>query len=81
MKVAAQAQSELRADELAKMFEGTSQVFAIIVIALVGMRRRNHALDAIFFRQAAHFLRDVPGLGTVVNLREDVGVDVDHGCR
>jgi hypothetical protein len=63
------------------MSKRASQVFAIVVIAFIGVWSGNHALDAIILGQAAHFLRDVPGLRTIVDFGQYVGMDVDHACR
>src|ERR1035438_3679577 len=51
---------------------------AIINVAIVGVRRRHDMTNAVCGGHAAHFDGRVPGLGTIVNLRQNVAVDVDH---
>ena len=54
------------------------QIFAIVVVALVGMRRDHGVLNAIRGGHAAHALGGFPVPGAVVYFRENVAVDVDH---
>ena len=51
------------------------------MITIVGVRRGDHVGDAIGRGRPANGDRDVPGFWPVVYFGEDVGVDIDHGCR
>src|ERR1700728_514183 len=54
VKVAAQAELRQVADELLQMGDKSPQIFAIVVIAVVGVGRGNHVCDAVGRRGAAH---------------------------
>jgi hypothetical protein len=56
----------------------TLQVFAIVVIAIVGVRGGNHVGNTIRRGHATHLDAGLPGLGTIVDFWKDVGVDIDH---
>ena len=81
VKVAAQAEFRRIADELLQMGDESLQILAIIVIAVVGMRRGDHVSDAVRRRRAAHGDRDVPRFRAVIYFRKDVRMNVDHDCR
>ena len=80
VKVASQAQFRRIADELLQMRDQPLQIFAIIVVTVVGVGRGDHVSDAVSRRRAAHGDRDVPGFRSVVYFRQDVRVNVDHSC-
>jgi hypothetical protein len=42
------------------------------------MRRRNNVLDAVCGGNAAHFVSRFPGLWTIVYLRENMTMNVNH---
>jgi hypothetical protein len=46
---------------------------------LVGVRRGYDVIDAILAGEPTHFQRDFPRLRTIVDLRKNVAVDIDHG--
>jgi len=54
------------------------QIFPVVVVAVVGVRRGYLMRDAVCGRYLAHGDRDVPRLGTVVYFRKDVGMNIDH---
>jgi hypothetical protein len=63
VEIAAQAQLWSLPGPLAEIGEDSYEIFAIVVVALVGMRRRDNVLDAVGRRNAAHFLRRIQDLG------------------
>src|ERR1700722_2604700 len=63
------------------MSEHPLQIFAIVVITVVGMGRGHHMGDAVGRRRPAHGDLNVPGFRSVVYFRQDVRVNVDHNCR
>jgi hypothetical protein len=60
------------------MRQQAPQVFAVIVITVVGVRRGHHVGDAIGRRSAAHRDADVPGFGPVVYLWKNMRMNIDH---
>ena len=78
MEVTTQTQTGSLANALPEIVEHPRQEFAVVTIAVVGVRRGDNMLDAVRNRHAAHFLGHVPRLRAVVHLGEDVAVDVDH---
>jgi hypothetical protein len=62
------------------MGDKSPQIFAIVVIAVVGVGRGNHVCDAVGRRGAAHGDRDVPRFRAVIYFWKDVRVNVDHDC-
>jgi hypothetical protein len=80
VKVAPQAEFRGITDELLKVRDQPLQIFAIIVITIVGVGGGDHVSDAVGGRCAAHGDGDVPGFRSVVYFWKDVRVNVDHGC-
>ena len=72
----ARSQREIR--KLLPLAEELKVVIAIEEVAFVGVGCGDDGFDTILGRQTAHLARYVPGLGTVVNLRENMGMNVDH---
>jgi hypothetical protein len=66
---------------LLQMRDQTLQIFAIIVVAVVGVGRGDLVSDAVSGRGAAHGDRDIPGLGAVIYFGKNVGMNIDHDCR
>jgi hypothetical protein len=50
----------------------------VVLKSFVGMRRSYNVFNAIVRRHAAHLQGHIPGLGTVVHLRQNVAMDIDH---
>jgi hypothetical protein len=80
MKIASQANFG-SFDQSAEVFDQALQVFAVVVVARVGMGRDYGVLDAVGCRHAAHGLGGLPILGAVVYFGENVTVDIDHSVR
>ena len=78
MKVTAQSQLQCRIDPALKLSEKSREVFAIVGVAVVGVRCGHGMSNAVRRSHAAHFNGDVPGLGTVVDFGQKMAVDVDH---
>jgi len=57
------------------------EIFAIVVVTVVGVGSGDHVSDAVGGRRAAHGDRNVPGFRSVVYFWKDVGMNVDHGFR
>ena len=60
------------------MYSATAEIFAIVVITVVGMGRGDHVGDAVGSGGVAHGNRDLPGFRPVIDFRKDVRVNVDH---
>jgi hypothetical protein len=54
------------------------QIFTIVVISVIRMRRRHHVRDAIRRSGLAHGDGHVPGFRAVVYFRKNVRMNVDH---
>ncbi len=80
VKVAAQADFERIADEFLQMRGESLQVLAVVMIAIVGVRRGHHVRNPVGGRRAAQGDRNVPRFRAVVYLRKNVRMDVDHNC-
>ena len=78
MEVAAQAEFGHWPDQFLQVGDQPLQIFAVVVIAIVGVRRGYLVRDAVGGRHAAHGDGDVPRLGAVVYFRKNVGMNVDH---
>src|SRR5579862_7518490 len=78
MEIAAQDQPQLRTDERLQMIDQRLQISAVVVIAIVSVRRSNLMRDAIGGGHAAHGDRSLPRLGAVVYFRKNVRVNIDH---
>ncbi len=78
MEVAAQAKRRRWTDPLPQKIQRSSEEFAIVVVAVVGMWSGDNMLDTICGCHAAHFFSDVPGFGAVIYFRENVAVNVDQ---
>jgi hypothetical protein len=44
------------------------------------VRRGHHVGDAVGGSRTAHGYRDVPGFRAIIDFRQDVRMNVDHGC-
>src|ERR1700756_958123 len=51
------------------------------MVALFGVRRGHHMRDAVRRCQPAHFDRNFPGFGPIVDFRQDVSVDINHAVE
>jgi hypothetical protein len=78
MEVASQAEFGHRSNQSLQMRHQPLQIFPVVVIAVVGVRRGHLMSDAVFGRHLAHGDGDIPGLGAVVYFRKDVGMNIDH---
>src|ERR1700722_2436018 len=78
MKVAAQAEFGHGTDQSLQMRDEPLQIFPVIVVAVVGVRRGHLVSDAVFGRHLAHGDGNVPRLGAVVYFRKNVGMNIDH---
>ena len=54
------------------------QIFAIVVIAVIGVGSGDHVRDAVGRRDAAHGDRDVPRFRAVIYFRKNVRMNIDH---
>src|SRR5215472_3938957 len=54
------------------------QIFAVVVITVVGVRRGHHVRDAIGRSHAAHGNANIPRLGSVIYLGKNVRMNIDH---
>ena len=81
MKVATQAQFGRISYELLQVGNESLEIFAIVVIAVVGVRRGDHMRDTVGCSRAAHGHGDIPRLRTVVYFGQDVRMNVDHDFR
>jgi Flp pilus assembly protein TadB len=57
------------------------QIFAIVVITIIGVGSGDHVSDAVGRRRAAHGDRDVPRFGAIIDFGQDVRMNVDHDRR
>ena len=78
MEIAAQSQPRRVARQDPEIFKIAGQVLPVVLKSFVGMRRSYNVFNAIVRRHAAHLQGHVPGLGTVVHLRQNVAMDIDH---
>src|SRR6266851_2914468 len=78
MEVAAEAELHAGTEARAEFGESGFMGGAVVGIALVGVGRGDHVLDAVGLRHAAHFEGNVPGFSAVVDLGKDVGMDVEQ---
>ena len=87
MEIASQAQLGSLTREHPEIFEVAGQMLPVVLITLVGMWRGDDVFDAVIRRHATHLQRHVPRLGTVVHLRQNMAMDIDHenfageGCK
>src|SRR5580698_9826491 len=81
MEVAAQAEGERIAYLLLQLVDQSLKISAVVVVAVVGMRRGDLVRNAVGGGHAAHSNGHFPGLGSVVYFRKNVGMNVDHDCR
>jgi hypothetical protein len=61
------------------VYHESLQIFAVIVVTIVGMGSSDHVRDAVGSGRSAHGDRDVPGLGSVIYFRKNVRMNVNHG--
>lgn len=54
---------------------------AVVRIAVVGVRRRNHVRDAIGHCSLADLDANIPALGPIIDVGENVGMNIDHGDK
>ena len=78
MEVAAQAEFGHRPDQLLQMRNQPLQIFPVIVVAVVGVRRGHLVSDAVLGRHLAHGDGNVPRFGAVIYFRKNVGMNIDH---
>lgn len=81
MKITAEAKVGFIADAPLQLRQQSQEIFAIVKITVVRVRRCHHVLNAVIDRDAAHRLGNIPGLGTIVHFRQDVAVNIDHEGR
>ena len=81
MEVTAQADLQGIADKLLQLRHQLRGVFAVVSVAVVSVRRGHHVGDPVGRRCAAHGDARLPGLGTVVYFRKNVGVNINHDRR
>ena len=78
VEVAAQAEFQAWTETRAQLLEAGFVRFAVIGVALVGVRSGDHVLDAVGLRHAAHCERNFPGLGAVIDLRKNVRMNIEQ---
>ena len=78
MKVTTQAEPRLAADQGPQFIKLLLQILTIVLVAIIGMGRGHHMLNAIRRRHAAHLLRNFPGFGAIVDFGKDVTVNIDQ---
>src|ERR1700732_3268763 len=79
VKVAAYAKTKLVADLIVEFGDCLPHALAAIPVGIVCMRSRDDVRDAILDCQATHRERNVPRLRAVIDARQNMGVDVNHG--
>ena len=78
MEIASQADLEGVSDEFLQVGGDLLQIFAVVMIAIVGMGRGHHVGDAVGGSHAAHGHARFPCLRAIVDFGKNVGVDIDH---
>src|SRR5208283_5678776 len=80
MKVAAksQLQGQLSTDLLPQPVEKVGKIGSIVKVTIVGVWRGHRMCNAVRRRHSAHFNRDIPRLGPVVDFREKMAMNVNH---
>jgi hypothetical protein len=78
MEVAAQSQAWRAAGKLLQTLQADGQFFPVVGVLEIGMRGGHNVLNAVKYRHFTHFQGNIPGRGTVVNLRNDVAMNVYH---
>ena len=63
------------AGELCNRF---SNAIPMVGISVVCVRRHDDVGNSIFYRQAAHFQRHVPGFRAVIQARKNMGMNINH---
>jgi len=81
VKVAAQRDLRRVPHQLLQMGNESLHIFAIVVIPVVGVGAGDHVRDAVSSRRPAHGDADVPGFRSVIYLRKNVRMNVDHKLR
>ena len=81
MKVAAQRDLRRVPDQFLQVGDESLHIFAIVVIPVVGVGTCDHVRDAVRRGRPAHGDADVPGFRSVVYLRKNVRMNIDHELR
>jgi 6-phosphogluconolactonase len=79
MEIAPQGQLQPGTGLLLQLGQKPGEVCPIIGIAIIGVGRGNRMGYTIRHGHAAHFNRRIPRFGAVVNLRQKMAVDINHG--
>jgi len=81
VEVAPQTDFRSISRKLLQVFDQSCQVFAVVMIAVIGVRRGDHVGNAVGGSCSTHLHAYVPGFRAIVDFGQDMGVDIDHAGR
>src|SRR5437879_5111180 len=78
MKIAAEAEGERVPRNFLQLLQGKLKLRTVVMVVIIRVRSADDVSNAIFDSDTAHFFGHFPTLGSVVNVRKNVAVDVNH---